>query len=53
MIDAQGRQYTGRAFGSMDEVYKQIETLRAIALSSNSDGSLAFFDMRVERKWQA
>jgi hypothetical protein len=52
-IGAQRRQYTGRAFGSMDEVYKQIETVRVIAPASNSDGSLAFFDMRVERKRQA
>jgi hypothetical protein len=37
----------------MDEVYKQIETVRVIAPASNSDGSLAFFDMRVERKRQA
>lgn len=47
---AQRGQYTVRAFGSKDEVYKQIETVRAVATALNGDGSLAFFDMRVERK---
>jgi hypothetical protein len=52
-IGAQRGKYTGRAFGSMDEIYKQIDNVRVMAPANNSDGSLAFFDMRVERKRQA
>jgi len=52
-IGAQRRQYTGPAFGSMDEVYKHIETLRVIATASSSDGSLTFYDGRAERKRRA
>ena len=52
-IRTQRRTLIGRAFGSIDEVYKQIDNLRVVAPAINSDGSLAFFDMRIERKRQA
>jgi hypothetical protein len=42
-------QFSGRVFGSI----QQIETARVLAPVSNSDGSLGFFDTRIERRHQA